>query len=79
MQIEGYMTTEQAAERLGVSSARIRQLIADGRLPASKAYPSDHAPWLLKVEDVEEFAKIPRKPGNPDWIAQALDDDDDTE
>ena len=30
------LTTQQAAERLGVSASRVRQFILDGRLPATK-------------------------------------------
>jgi excisionase family DNA binding protein len=30
------MTTSEAAERLGVSTARVRRLVLDGRLPATK-------------------------------------------
>jgi excisionase family DNA binding protein len=34
--IEGYVTTAECAERLNVSLGRIRQLVANGRLPAIK-------------------------------------------
>ena len=37
--MEGYITTTEAAERLGISSARVRQLVADGTLPAQKFGP----------------------------------------
>ena len=30
------LTTQQTAERLGISDARVRQLILEGRLPAQK-------------------------------------------
>lgn len=30
------MTTNEAAKRLGVSTARVRRLVLDGRLPAKK-------------------------------------------
>jgi excisionase family DNA binding protein len=30
------ITTSEAAERLGVSTARVRKLVLDGRLPAEK-------------------------------------------
>jgi excisionase family DNA binding protein len=30
------LTTQQAAEKLGISDARVRQLILEGRLPAEK-------------------------------------------
>lgn len=37
--MEGYITTTEAAERLGISSARVRQLVLSGKLPATKFGP----------------------------------------
>ncbi len=34
--IEGYLTTKEVAEKLGVTVGRIRQMIVDGQLPATK-------------------------------------------
>jgi excisionase family DNA binding protein len=34
--IQGFITTKQCAEKLGVSIGRVQQLIANGRLPAVK-------------------------------------------
>lgn len=34
--IEGYLTTKEVAEKLGVTVGRIRQMVADGQLPATK-------------------------------------------
>lgn len=34
--IEGYLTTKEVAEKLGVSVGRVRQMIADSQLPATK-------------------------------------------
>lgn len=53
------LTTQEAAERLGISPIRVRQLITDGRLPARKFgrdYMIDESDLQL-VED--------RKPGRP--------------
>jgi excisionase family DNA binding protein len=36
MSLEGFLTTKEVAEKLGVSVGRIQQLIAEGRLPATK-------------------------------------------
>lgn len=47
--MEGYITTTEAAERLGVSSARVRQLVADGTLPAQKFGPVN----MVKVSDLD--------------------------
>lgn len=34
--LKGYLTTKEVAERLGVTVGRVRQMIADGQLPAQK-------------------------------------------
>ena len=47
--MEGYVTTTEAAKRLGVSSARVRQLVADGTIPAQKFGPVN----MVKVSDLE--------------------------
>jgi excisionase family DNA binding protein len=47
--IEGYITTKECAEKLGVSVGRVQQLIADGRLPAVKVGNTN----LVKESDVE--------------------------
>lgn len=36
---KGTLTTEEAAERLGVTATRVRAMIAAGRLPAEKFGP----------------------------------------
>ncbi len=55
--MEDVFTTEAAAMFLGVSPARIRKLIKDGRLPAEKR-GRDH---LIQVTDLEWFAAHGRK------------------
>jgi excisionase family DNA binding protein len=34
--MNGLLTTQQAAEKLGVTAGRVRQMIVDGQLPATK-------------------------------------------
>lgn len=53
------LTTEQAAEKLGVSVARVRQLILAGRLPAEK-FGRSH---VIRVSDLGLVED--RKPGRP--------------
>ena len=53
------LTTPQAAERLGVTTARIRQLILGGRLP-SQQFGRDH---LIREADLTLVSD--RKPGRP--------------
>lgn len=53
------LTTQEAAERLGVTSIRVRQLISGGRLPAEK-FGRD---YMIKEEDLKLVED--RKPGRP--------------
>lgn len=55
-----FLTTNEAAKRLGVSSIRIRQLIAEGRLPAQK-FGTAH---MIKESDLKlvEDRKVGRPP-----------------
>jgi excisionase family DNA binding protein len=61
--MEGYITTTEAAEMLGVSSARVRQLVADGTIPAQKFGPVN----MVKVSDLEAARNRPGvgRPPNP--------------
>lgn len=53
------LTTSEAAARLNVSSARIRRLVLDGRLPAEK-FGRD---LVIYEADIESFER--RKGGRP--------------
>jgi excisionase family DNA binding protein len=53
------LTTEEAAERLGVTSVRVRAMILAGRLPAEK-FGHVH---MIREEDLALVAD--RKPGRP--------------
>lgn len=55
-------TTEDAAQYLGVTPSRVRQFIAEERLPSEK-YGRDH---LIREGDLAEFAKSgTKKRGRP--------------
>lgn len=56
----GPLTTEEAAEQLGVSTRRIRAMITSGRLPAKK-YGRD---WIIDAVDLFEKVSV-RRPGRP--------------
>lgn len=60
-----WITSGEAAEILGVSTRRARELARAGRIEARK-FARD---WLFDRASVKEFAKLPRTSGNPDWIA----------
>ncbi len=46
--LEGYLTTKEAAEKLGVSVGRVKQFVAEKRLPAIKVGHTN----LIKEEDL---------------------------
>jgi excisionase family DNA binding protein len=53
------LTTEQAADRLGVTPARVRVLIREGRLPA-QSFGRAH---MINEDDLKFVEN--RKPGRP--------------
>lgn len=59
--MQGYLTTKQAGERLGVTPDRVRQLIADGTITAEK-FGRDN---FISEGEVERIKKLNRKPGRP--------------
>jgi excisionase family DNA binding protein len=56
-----WITTDEAADVIGVSRDRVYALIRDGRLKPTKV----GSVYLLLRSDVEAFAKKPRTPGRP--------------
>jgi excisionase family DNA binding protein len=63
------LTTEQAADRLGVTPARVRVLIREGRLPA-QSFGRAH---MINEDDLKLVED--RKPGRPRKAAKALDEE----
>lgn len=63
--IEGYLTTKQVAEKLGVSEGRVRQLVAEKRLPSTKVGHTN----LVRESDLElvrerkQTGRPPKKKG----------------
>jgi excisionase family DNA binding protein len=57
------LTTEESAERLGVTKRRVQAMIRDGRLPAEKMGRD----WFIREEDLALVAD--RKPGRPTQFA----------
>lgn len=55
--MKNYLTTEDAAKYLGVSSSRVRQLIIEGRL-ASEKIGRDH---IISKSDISHFVKHGKK------------------
>lgn len=55
------ITTSEAAKILGVNSSRVRQFLADGRIPGEKLGKN----WMLDLKKVMIFNRIPRNTGIP--------------
>jgi excisionase family DNA binding protein len=52
MLLKSYLTVEQVAEQLGLSEYRVRELIREKQICATKI-----GRWLIKPEDLEGFIK----------------------
>lgn len=52
MLLKGYLTVEQVAKQLGLTEYRIRQLIREKQIRATKI-----GQWRVKPEDLEKFIK----------------------
>lgn len=64
----GYRTTEQAAEELGISEQRIKQLCCEGRMGVRVGRD-----WVITAEDIERNRERPG-PGRPSpWASLDLD------
>ncbi len=59
LDIMEFITTSQAAEKLGISQRRVQALITSGRLPAQKIGRD----WLIRESDLEVVRE--RKTGYP--------------
>jgi len=60
------METREAAAAGGVSSARVRQLLLDGRFPgAVRIGPERRGVWMIPRAEVEAWAKSERRAGRP--------------
>ena len=52
MLLKGYLTVRQVSKELGLTEYRIRQLIREKQIRATKI-----GQWLIKPEDLKEFIK----------------------
>jgi acetoin utilization protein AcuB len=54
MSLEEWITTQEAAERLGVTTARIRQMVAENQITARKMGSKYRGQWQIKASEIEE-------------------------
>jgi acetoin utilization protein AcuB len=54
MESKEWLTTQEAAERLGVTTARIRQLVAENQIGARKVGGKYRGQWQIKSSDIEK-------------------------
>ena len=52
MLLKGYLTVRQVAKELGLTEYRIRQLIREKQIRATKI-----GQWRIKLQDLKEFVK----------------------
>ena len=52
MLFKGYLTVRQVAKELGLTEYRIRQLIREKQIRATKI-----GQWRIKLQDLKEFVK----------------------
>ena len=52
MLLKGYLTVEEVAQQLGLSEYRVRELIREKQIRATKI-----GQWRVKPEDLKEFIK----------------------
>lgn len=52
MLLKGYLTVEEVAKQLGLSEYRVRELIREKQIRATKI-----GRWLIKPDDLDEFIK----------------------
>lgn len=57
--MDGLLTTQEAAIKLGVTAGRVRQMIVDGQLPATKMGRDN----FIRESDLKLVPR--RKPGRP--------------
>jgi len=60
--MKGYFTAKQTAERLGVSDARVRQMIRDGVIKSAGKFGRDN---VIPESEVVRLESSERKPGRP--------------
>lgn len=59
------VSVSKAAEIIGCTTGRVRQLLLDGEIRGKKLDESEQAPWLVSRVDAEKLSKSPATTGRP--------------
>lgn len=59
------VSVSKAAEIIGCTTGRVRQLLIDGEIRGKKLDDSEQAPWLVSRVDAERLQKNPSTTGRP--------------
>ena len=62
LMVKGYVTTKEAADRLGVTPARIRRMILDGVIQGAETSGRDR---LIPEKEMLRVEALDRKAGRP--------------
>ena len=60
--MKGFNTAKQTAERLGISDARVRQMIRDGVIKHAEKFGRDN---VIPESEIVRLESTVRKPGRP--------------
>lgn len=63
--MEEFLTTEEVAKELGVSTSRVRQIVNSGELEAYRVGDRYRGFWKIAPEAVAKYALNRRSPGRP--------------
>lgn len=58
METKEWITTQEAADRLGVTTARIRQMVAENQVGAQKMGSKYRGQWQIKANDIEKLLHL---------------------
>lgn len=58
--MDGYWTVAEAAEAIGVTTGRIRQMLRAGGIDGKKLGPRM---WVISDDEIQRVCKLPRRKG----------------
>lgn len=68
--VKGYISTADAALRLGITTTRVRQMIAEGVIREAEKFGRD---YFIPESEIQRLEKSDRKPGRPVKVTDQTD------